>query len=161
MGQSSTFLPDRQGIFQFWNDVWDSKESFQRSNTEILLLKNCLSIFFKNKNFVNWRFLEIYDFEEWTEEYALEMNKYDLEAYWIDAKDVQEDDASVISCFVFKYQGWFFFFIYYHLYRTRAEIDLEISRAGGLFDDEEDLELEEDLENLQSEARITTSLEIF
>lgn len=161
MGQSSTFLPERQGVFQFWNDVWDSKESFQRSNVEILLLKNCLAIFFKNKNFVNWRFLEVHDPEDWAEDYALEMGKYELEDYWIDAKDVREDDASVISCFVFKYQGWFFFFIYYHIYKTQAEIEAETSHAWEVSDEDEAFELEEDVEDLQSQARITTSLELF
>lgn len=161
MGQSSTFLPDRQGVFQFWNDVWDSRESFQKSNAEILLLKNCLTIFFKNKNYVSWRFLETKDREDWVEGYALDMDKYALEAYWVEAKEVRQDDASVLSCFVFKYQGWFFFFIYYYLYKTQAEIAAESLEDEDLSDDEEGLGVGEDLEDVQAGARITTSLELF
>lgn len=161
MGQSSTFLPDRQGVFQFWNDVWDSKASFQKTNAEILLLKNCLTIFFKNKNYVSWRFLEVKDAEEWVEEYALELDKYALEAFWTEAKEVQQDDASVLTCFVFKYQGWFFFFIYYYLYKTQAELEAEAHEGEDFSDDEDDFALMEELEQLQAEAKITTSLEFF
>lgn len=161
MGQSSTFLPDRQGVFQFWNDVWDSRESFQKSNQEILLLKNCLTIFFKNKNYVSWRFLEVKDSESWAEEYSLELDKYALEAYWTEVQDIKQDDASVLSCFVFKYQGWFFFFIYYYLYKTQAEIAAEALEEEDFSDVEDDLDVSEDLEHIQQEARVTTSLEFF
>ena len=126
-----------------------------------MLLKNCLTIFFKNKNYVSWRFLEIKDSEEWLEEYALELDKYGLEAFWADAKEVKQDDASVLSCFVFKYQGWFFFFIYYYLYKTPAELAAEANEDEDFSDDEDDLPLLEDLEGFQSETKVTTSLEFF
>lgn len=126
-----------------------------------MLLKNCLTIFFKNKNYVSWRFLEIKDSEEWLEEYALELDKYGLEAFWADAKEVKQDDASVLSCFVFKYQGWFFFFIYYYLYKTPAELAAEANEGEDFSDDEDDLPLLEDLEGFQSETKVTTSLEFF
>lgn len=114
MGQSSTFLTNRQGTFQFWNDVWDSTESFQKSNLEHILIKNCLTIFLKNKNYVNWRFFEIKDKDYWSDFFFLNENKYDLENYWIDKKKVKKTNLWVISCFIFKYQNWFFFFIYYY-----------------------------------------------
>lgn len=126
-----------------------------------MLLKNCLSIFFKNKNYVSWRFLEIKDREDWVEEYALDMDKYALESFWVEARDVKQDDASVLSCFVFKYQGWFFFFVYYYLYKTQAELDAEAHEGEDFSDDEDDLSASEDLEHIQNGAKVTTSLEFF
>nr|NP_039481.1 unnamed protein product [Paramecium aurelia]P15608.2 RecName: Full=Uncharacterized mitochondrial protein ORF7 [Paramecium tetraurelia]CAA34048.1 unnamed protein product [Paramecium aurelia] len=125
----------------------------------MLLLKNCLTIFFKNKNYVSWRFLEVNDRETWAEDYALDLDKYALEAYWLEAKEVKQDDASVLSCFVFKYQGWFFFFIYYYLFKTQAELDAEAKIDEELSDDEGNID--EDLEDFQNEAKVSTSLELF
>lgn len=74
---------------------------------------------------------------------------------------MQQDDASVLTCFVFKYQGWFFFFIYYYLYKTQAELEAEAHEGEDFSDDEDDFALMEELEQLQAEAKITTSLEFF
>lgn len=115
MGQSSTFLTNRQGDFQFWNDVWDSKESYQKSNLENILIKSCLSIFLKNKNYVNWRFFFIKNLNFWSNFFFLNTKPHELEDYWIEQKDIKKNTISIITCFIFKYQGWFVFFIYYHV----------------------------------------------
>lgn len=117
MGQSSTFLTNRQGDFQFWNDIWDSKESFQKSNLENILIKNCLSVFLKNKNYVNWRFFFFKNLNFWSDSFFLSLNPHLLEEYWIEHKDIKKNNISVITCFIFKYQGWLIFFIYYHVVR--------------------------------------------
>lgn len=108
---------------------------------------------------MSWRFLEVNDRETWAEDYALDLDKYALEAYWLEAKEVKQDDASVLSCFVFKYQGWFFFFIYYYLFKTQAELDAEAKIDEELSDDEGNID--EDLEDFQNEAKVSTSLELF
>ena len=115
MGQSSTFLTNRQGDFQFWNDVWDSKESYQKSNLENILIKSCLSIFLKNKNYVNWRFFFIKNLNFWSNFFFLNTKPHELEDYWIEQKNIKKNTISIITCFIFKYQGWFVFFIYYHV----------------------------------------------
>lgn len=115
MGQSSTFLTNRQGDFQFWNDIWDSKESFQKSNLENILIKNCLSVFLKNKNYINWRFFFIKNLNFWSTSFFLNTKPHELEDYWIEQKNIKKNNISIITCFIFKYQNWLVFFIYYHV----------------------------------------------
>ena len=62
MGQASTFLLHRQGTFQFWEDSWQNKNSFQKNVTDNFFLKNCLYLFFKHKNFINWKLLNFKSF---------------------------------------------------------------------------------------------------
>lgn len=54
MGQSSTFITNRLGSFQFWNECWDSKNSFNKSITEHFFLKKFFYLFIKNKSYTNW-----------------------------------------------------------------------------------------------------------
>lgn len=54
MGQSSTFLTNRLGNFQLWNECWDSKNSFSKNNTEHFFLKKFFFLFIKNKSYTNW-----------------------------------------------------------------------------------------------------------
>jgi len=136
LGQGSTFLTNRQGDFQFWNDIWDSKESFQKSNLENILIKNCLSIFLKNKNYINWRFFFIKNLNFWSSSFFLNTKPYELEDYWIEQKNIKKNNISVITCFIFKYQNWLVFFIYYHVVRKfvskkkKAEIDLSYDNVN-------------------------------
>jgi len=54
LGQSSTFLPNRQGSFQYWSECWDSKKTFDKVSVEHFFIKKTLDIFIKNKSFLNW-----------------------------------------------------------------------------------------------------------
>lgn len=58
MGQSSTFLPNRQGKFQFWNENWDSKKAYLKLNLENLFIKKTINLILKNKSFLNWILLK-------------------------------------------------------------------------------------------------------
>ena len=62
MGQASTFLLHRQGAFQFWEDNWQSKNNFQKNITDNFFLKNCLYLFFKHKNYLNWKIVNFKNF---------------------------------------------------------------------------------------------------
>lgn len=115
MGQRSTFMLERQGTFQHWKNIWDSKESFQKTNFELLLLKDCMSVFFSNKNYLNWRFFNFRNKKYLSKRFGIKTNSRDLEKYLIEKKKVKKSTAFVISCFAFKYHGWLFFFIQYFL----------------------------------------------
>lgn len=58
MGQSSTFLPNRQGKFQFWNENWDSKKTYLKLNLEHFFIKKVINLILKNKSYLNWIFLK-------------------------------------------------------------------------------------------------------
>lgn len=109
MGQRSTFMLERQGTFQHWKNIWDSKESFQKTNFELLLLKDCMSVFFSNKNYLNWRFFNFRNKKYLSKRFGIKTNSRDLEKYLIEKKKVKKSTAFVISCFAFKYHGWLFF----------------------------------------------------
>lgn len=115
MGQRSTFMLERQGTFQHWKNIWDSKESFQKTNFELLLLKDCMSVFFSNKNYLNWRFFNFRNKKYLSKRFGIKTSSRDLEKYLVEKKKVKKSTAFVISCFAFKYHGWLFFFIQYFL----------------------------------------------
>lgn len=111
---------ERQGTFQHWKDIWDSKESFQKTNFELYLLKSCMSVFFSNKNYVNWRFLNFKNKKFFLKKFGLKIEGLTLENFLIEKKKIKKNTAFVISCCAFKYQSWLFFFIKYLLKKKIA-----------------------------------------
>lgn len=115
MGQRSTFMLERQGSFQYWKNIWDSKESFQKTNFELYLLKDCMSVFFSNKSYLNWRFFNFRNKKFFSKKFGIKINNLNLEKFLINKKKIKRNTAFVISCYAFKYHGWLFFFINYFL----------------------------------------------
>jgi hypothetical protein len=67
---------DRQGSFQFWNGVWDSKINFSTFFINFFFLNKLISCFIRGKNSANYYFLiKNSDFEIFLEKNNLIFNE--------------------------------------------------------------------------------------
>ena len=106
MGQASTFLLHRQGTFQFWEDSWQSKNNFQKNITDNFFLKDCLYIFFKHKNYINWRILNFKDFFLVNKNLNLYFdNSKDLEFFLLEEKKFFKNFFFLGNLNIFNFQG--------------------------------------------------------
>lgn len=110
MGQRSTFMLERQGTFQHWKNVWDSKESFQKTNFELLLLKDCMSVFFSNKNYLSWRFFSFRNKKYLSKRFGIKTNAIDLEKYLIEKKKLKEIQLLLFLVLLLNTTVDFFFY---------------------------------------------------
>ena len=114
MGQASTFILHRQGNFQLWNEVWDSKYSFEKNNIEHSFLKKCFNIFFKNKNFIHWRLFNLENKKVLKNSSFLFFDCFQIENFILLKKKVKKNRIYVGNIDILKLNGWliinFFFF---------------------------------------------------
>ncbi len=134
MGQASTFILHKQGSFQLWNEVWDSKKSFEKINVEHSFLKICFSIFFKNKNFLNWKLLNISKFFFWKNKFNLYFNnKRFLEKYLISTKKIKKNKAFVGHLDIFRLQGWLIINLFFFLTNKNIKIKKKFKKNKKLY----------------------------
>ncbi len=117
MGQRSTFMLERQGTFQHWKNIWDSKESFQKTNFELLLLKDCMSVFFSNKNYLNWRFFNFRNKKYLSKRFGIKTSSRDLEKYLVEKKKSKKKVQLLLFLVLLLNTMVDFFFLYNTFWR--------------------------------------------
>ena len=129
MGQASTFLLHRQGTFQFWEDSWQSKNNFQKNITDNFFLKNCLYLFFKHKNYINWKLLNFNSFFLINKNLNIYFdNSKDLEYFLIEEKKFFKNFFFLGNINIFNLQGVTVvnIFIYMSKKKKKKNVKIEI-----------------------------------
>lgn len=124
MGQPSIFLLNRQGTFQFWNELWDSKIFFLKYFKENIFLKKVLSIFLNNKNFIHWKLFNYIDFSNLNKNVKeiIFNQEITLHNFFFVKNRLKLSFIYTSKCWLFKYQGWTILNIFTLNTRRRALI---------------------------------------